>query len=166
MHLRDFFDYKNQLMKDLLSNEKIVRLLASNTSIDKPEDLAYTQVFPYEYVPETAQEGKSYICFDVDIAQSYNKTYYAPTLYIWVFSHRSTLRLPEGGVRPDEICAEICEQINGSMEYGLGELTLYSTKRFAPVTDYQGKRLEFHASEFNKTYNGGKYIPSNRKHAL
>ena len=135
MQLQEFFDYKNQLMKDLLTTKEIVRLINEDVSFENAERLAYTQVFPCEYVPDTAQEGKTYICFDVDIQESLSKTYLLPTIYIWVFTHRSKLRLPEGGVRTDALCSEIAKTINGSRLYGLGELNLESVKRFAPMTD-------------------------------
>lgn len=164
MQLHDFFDYKNQLMEDLLTNETIVGLLKDGATTESAEELMYTQVFPYEYVPETVEHGDTFICCDVDVSQSLNKTYLLPVIYIWVFSHRSKLRLPEGGVRPDKICAEICDAINGSRKYGLGELDLYAVKRFAPMTDYQGKCMIFHAVEFNRQYDPLKFTPSNRKH--
>ena len=128
--------------------------------------LAYKQVFPCEYIPETVQEGKTFICFDVDIQQSVNKTYLLPTLYIWVFTHRSKLRLPEGGVLTDRLCSEICKTINGSRYYGLGELNLFAVKRFAPATDYQGKSMTFHAKDFNRQFDPMKSTPVNRKREI
>lgn len=164
MQLQEFFDYKNQLMEDLLTNEAIVRLLDDDISMDDAASLSYKNVFPCEYVPETVQDGKTFICFDVDIQQSVNKTYLLPTLYVWVFTHRSKLRLPNGGgVRTDKMCSEICKTINGSRKYGLGELDLYSVKRFAPMTDYQGKVLTFYAKDFNRVYDPHKATPTNRK---
>ena len=163
MQLEEFFDYKNQLMKDLLTNETIVSLVGEDLESCDPADLAYTRIFPYEYVPQTVQDGYTFICFDVDITQSVDKTYYLPTIFIWIFTHRSRLRLPEGGVRPDKICSEICKTINGSRFYGLGELSLYSTKRFAPMTDYQGHMMVFHTKDFSKVYNPKKPVPVNRK---
>lgn len=163
MQLSEFYDYKNKLMEDLLTNEDIVRLLNSDIDINNAKSLAYTLVFPCEYVPDTVEHGNTYICFDVDIQKSVNKTYLLPTLYVWVFSHKSLLRLPEGGVRTDKLCSKICEAINGSREYGLGELNLYSVKRFAPMTDYQGKCMTFHAVDFNRQFDPKKPTPSNRK---
>lgn len=164
MQLEDFFDYKNQLMEDILTTESIVRLLDEEIPMDDAKELAYKQVFPCEYVPETVQEGKTYICFDVDILKSSSSTFYIPTIYIWIFAHRSRLRLPNGGgVRTDKICSEVCKKINGSRKYGLGELDLYSAKRFAPMTDYQGKVLCFYAKDFNRTYDASRQTPSNRK---
>lgn len=163
MQLQEFFDYKNQLMEDLLTNEDIVRLIDDTVALQNADSLAYTQVFPCEYIPDTVQDGKTYICFDVDVQRTADKTFLSPTLFVWVFTHRSKLRLPEGGVRTDKLCSEICKAINGSRKYGLGELNLYSVKRFAPMTDFQGKVLTFYAKDFNRVYDGKKYTPENRK---
>jgi len=115
-------------------------------------------------VPETDEHGCTYICFDVDIKKSINKTYLIPTIYIWVFSHKSKLRIPDGGgVRPDIICQKIAETINSSYDYGLGRLELYAVNRFAPATDHIGKVMTFMAKDFNNTSPTGKKIPANRK---
>ena len=150
-------------MGDLLSNETIVKLINEDIELEDAESLAYKQVFPCEYVPDTTEKGYTYICMDVDITSSINKTYLTPVLYVWVFAHRSRLRLPEGGVRTDKLCNEICKAISGSMNYGLGKLTLVSVRRFAPQTDYQGKCMLFETTDFNRPYDGTKPIPSNRK---
>ena len=163
MQLEEFYDYKNKLMEDLLTNESIVHLIDEKIPLDSATALAYSQVFPCEYVPDTIEHGDTYICFDVDIQGTEFKTFLYPVLYIWVFTHRSKLRLPEGGVRTDKLCSEICKSINGSHEYGLGELSLYSVKRFAPMTDFQGKVMVFRAKDFNRQSTPQHVIPSNRK---
>lgn len=164
MQLEEFYDYKNQLMEDILTTESIVKLIDETVDIDHAAQLAYKNVFPFEFIPETVENGSVFICFDVDIQKSTSKTFYLPTLYIWVFAHKSKLRLPNGeGVRTDKLCSEICKKINGSRDYGLGELDLYSAKRFAPMTAYNGKLLTFYATDFNRQHDGSKRIPSNRK---
>ena len=164
MNLNEFYDYKNQLMEDLLTNKEIVRLLCDDGQVIKdPRELVYTQVHPYEYLPETTEHGQTFICCDVDIQKSMNKTFLIPVLYIWIFTHRSKLRLPEGGVRVDKLAAEIAKQINASRKYGLGELELFSARRFAPINEYQGKVLTFETRDFNRTRPTGQPVPSNRK---
>lgn len=164
MQLDEFFDYKNQLMNDLLTSKEIIKLLDDDSdSGKKPEEYVYTQVFPFEYVPETVEHGQTFICCDVDIQKSVNKTFLLPTLYIWVFTHKSKMRLPTGGVRIDKLCSEIANAVNGSRYYGLGEMDLYAVKRFAPITDYQGKVMTFYATDFNRVLPTGKPVPSNRK---
>ena len=168
MQLQDVWDYKNQLMEDLLMHKEIVNLINEDMTLEQARDsetgLAYTQIFPYEYVPKTIQDGHTYVCFDVDVTSVTNKTYLVPVLYFWVFTHISRLRLPNGrGVRPDALCSEICKAINGSMYYGLGALDLYSVKRFSPMSEYNGKLMTFYMTEFNRPYDGRKPIPANRK---
>ena len=164
MLLEEFFDYKNQLMEDLLTTESIVRLIDDNCELVVPaKQLAYTQVFPYEHVPETTKYGHTFVCFDVDIQSAPNRTYLKPVIYIWVFTHRSKMRLPEGGVRVDKLASEIAKKINGSRFYGLGELEFNSSKRFAPLAEYHGKVLTFQTMDFNNPRPTGKEIPSNRK---
>lgn len=165
MQLEDFFDYKNQLMEDLLTNETIVHLIDDDMPMERAHELAYKQVFPYEYVPETAETSLTYVCFDVDVSRSSSvKPQYVLNIYLYVMAHASKMRLPEGGVRVDKLCSEIAKAINGSYDYGLGTLELQSTRRFAPMTDYQGKSIVFQAKEINrfkaKTH---KAIPANRK---
>ena len=76
MELTEFFDYKNQLMKELCCNENIVRLITDRKDSDVPNHtLAYSQIFPFEFVPETVDNGQTFICFDVDIADVLDKVY-------------------------------------------------------------------------------------------
>ena len=163
MQLADFFDYKNQLMHDIVTSDEIVKLINQDIETADAESLIYTQIFPYEYLPETTQEGKTYICCDVDVYMAESKTFLTAVLYIWIFAHKANLRAPEGGVRVDKLCNLICEKINGSRFYGLGELGIYSCKRFAPQTDYQGKMLTFRVNEINRFRDPKKKIPQNRK---
>lgn len=163
MLLEDLFDYKNRLMKDLVTNERIVRLLDDELPFEDARSLIYKQIFPYEYVPETIEHGHTFICCDVDVQSVTSKTYLNPTLSIWVFTHKSKLRLPQGGVRTDQLVCEINKVLNGSRYYGLGELNLYSVRRFATLTDFQGKQMVFLANEFNRLSPTGKPIPKNRK---
>lgn len=164
MQLDELFDYKNRLVHDLLTNKEVVRLLDDDEEgIQNPEELVYTQVFPYEYVPEMITHGQTFICCDVDIQKVTSKTFLTPYLYIWVFTHKSKIRLRDSGVRTDRLCSEIVEAINGSRYYGLGELELNSARRFHPIDDYLGRVLTFNATDFNRLSPSGKSAPSNRK---
>lgn len=165
MQLADFYDYKNRLMEDILTTPSIVSLITDDPAFrTDPRLLTYSQVFPFEYIPETVEHSKTFVCFDVDVQKSLNKTFLSPTLYIWEFTHKSNLRLPNGdGVRTDRLAEEIAKAINGSRCYGLGELDLYSVKRFAPLADYNGKQMTFYLTEFNRPSPTRKSIPAQRK---
>lgn len=161
--LDEFFDYKNRFMEDILTDKDIVALINEDVPFEESKKLAYTQVFPYEYVPETIEHGQVFVCCEVDVQKSLNKTYLLPTFYVWVFAHKSKLRLPTGGVRTDALCSKIVEKLNGSRFYGLGEFSIYAARRFAPMTDYIGKQLTFETTDFNRLNPTGQPIPSNRK---
>lgn len=149
-------------MKDLCCNKNIVALITDDEESDVPNHtLPYSQIYPYEFIPETVDSGQTFICFDVDIAEVVNKTFYVPVLYIWAFTHKSKMRLPNGGVRIDQLSAEIDKVLNGSRLYGLGELNLRSVGRFSPILDYQGRVLTYYAKDFNRS--SSKYPPSSRR---
>lgn len=162
MKLDEFFDYKNQFMKDLCCNEDIIKLVTDKDNSKVPNHtIAYSQIFPFEFVPETVDNGQTFICFDVDITEVINKTFYVPVLYVWIFTHKSKMRLKEGGVRVDKIASKVDEMLNGSRSFGLGELDLYNVSRFSPITDYQGRVLVYYAKDFNRATS--KQPPSFRK---
>lgn len=163
MRLEEFYDYKNRLMHDLCCNSDIVKLVTGKENPDVPNHgLAYTQIYPFEYVPETENDSRTFICFDVDIVSVPNKTFYTPVLYIWVFTHKSKMRMPKGGIITDELSSKIDEMLNGNRYYGLGELDLDSVRRFSPITDYLGRVLTYYTKDFNRTPMQ-RPIPSNRK---
>lgn len=162
--LEEFFDYKNRLMEDLLTNETVRRLLSDDAeTVTSPEALMYKQVFPFEYVPEVVEHGQTFICCEVDIESVRNKTFLNPTISIWIFTHTSKLRLPEGGVRTDKLASEIVGILNGSRMYGLGELELTNVRRFSPAAHYQGRKIVFATEDFNRLHRDSQKIPVNRK---
>ena len=166
MLLDELFDYKNELMKTICNNAEIIHLVTDSEDAPCPNyDLPYKQIFPYEYVPDTVDHGKTFICFDVDIQEVYSKTTYNPVIYIWIFTHTSKLQLPEGGVRIDKIAVEINKELSGSRTFGLGELELRLTDRFVPINDYLGRVLVYSAKDFNRPSSRRPYKnpPANRK---
>ena len=163
MNLDELFDYKNELMKTFCKNENIVRLVTDSEDAPVPDfDLPYNQIFPFEFVPETVSEGTTFICFDVDIEDVISKTFYMPIIYIWMFTHKSKLRLEHGGIRLDQLAVEINKELNGSRYFGLGELELRRVDRFVPVLDYRGRVLTYTARDFNRIA-PSKKPPANRK---
>lgn len=157
------FQYKNQLIADILTDKDIVRLITGNDDFSSdPKSLVYDQVYPFEYIPDTVQNGRTYVCCDVDIQTVTSKTYLNPVVYVWVFTHKSLLRLPEGGVRTDRLSSKIESIVNGSRYYGIGELELSSIKRFSPIQDYQGRSIVFQAKDYNRPHPSNKTIPSVR----
>lgn len=166
MNLEEFYDYKNLLMKDLCCDPDVVRIVTgSDTAAVPNHDLPYTQIFPYEFVPETVNDAQTFICFDTDIISVPNRTIYVPAIYVWAFSHKSRLRAEEGGCTIDKLAVAINQILNGNRYYGLGELRLDSVRHFSPITDYQGRALTYYARDFNRKYSKP-VLPANRKEGV
>ncbi len=167
MQLEELYDYKNRFAEDVLTSETLVRLITDDDSFDmsRTGELMYSYVFPYEYMPDTVEKAGTYIFIEVEAQRMTEETFFNPVLYVWIISHKSKLRLPEGGVRTDKIVTEIAKLLNGSRMYGLGGLDLYAVRRFSPIADYNGKLMTFHAREWNKPYGARSAftVPSNRK---
>lgn len=125
-------------------------------------DLPYRQIFPYEFIPDTVEDGQTFICFDVDLLKVENKTFYYPVIYVWVLTHKSRMRLDGGGLLLDELATEITQMLNGDRYFGLGELELGNSLRFTPATDFKGRSLAFYATDFNRQH-GSINSPSNRR---
>jgi hypothetical protein len=147
LNLEEFFSYKNTLMKALCTDAEIMRLLEVSGA-----KLPYGRVFPFELVPEAVSEAQTLICFDADVIDAENKTFLVPALYVWVFTHKSKMRLPEGGVRIDALASRVDKLLNGSRDFGLGELNLARVGRFSPNDDYQGRVLAYRARDFNRPH--------------
>lgn len=163
MLLEELFNYKNELMKILCSNKAIMQLMTDDENVPVPNHkMAYKKIFPFEYIPDTVDKGDTFICYDVDIIDVENKTYLYPAIYIWIFTHKSKLRLPKGGARLDSLAVEINKELNGNRCFGLGELYLKRVERFVPIDDYQGRCLVYHAKDFNNI-SPSKKAPANRR---
>ena len=163
MLLEEFFDYKNYLMEIFCSNKEILKLLTDDENIAVPSPaMAYKKIFPLEYIPDTVGQGGTFICYDVDIADVENETFLKPVLYIWIFTHKSKLRLPKGGLRLDSLSVEINKELNGNRNFGLGKLSLKRVDRFVPIDDYQGRCLTYITKDFNNT-RPSKKPPINRR---
>lgn len=166
MNLDETFGYKNLLMEQVCKNETIVKLITKNKDAAIPNHaLPYSQVFPCEWVPDTIDYAKTFICFDVDITSVPNKTFYLPVLYVWVFTHKSNLRAPAdmgGGLTVDRVCVEIDKMLNGNRFFGLGDLKLNGLKRFTPIQGYHGRVIIYSAKDFNRP-SGRIEAPSNRR---
>lgn len=163
MQLEELYDYKNLLMKHLCCDAEVVKTVTGNDDAVVPNhDLPYYQIFPFEYIPETVNDAKTFICFDMDIVSVPNKTVYIPVIYVWVCAHKSQLRAKEGGCTLDKMAVAVNRLLNGNRYYGLGKLKLDSVRRFQPITDYYGRALTFYSKDFNEKW-AKPDIPSNRK---
>lgn len=85
-------EVKEQLLKDILQDEVIVKLLANKTDVTLPaKALRYKQVFPWMKVPKVAEEARTFITFDVTRLPPITGATRLYQLDIWVLVHDSMM---------------------------------------------------------------------------
>lgn len=166
MQLEEFFNYKNELMRELCASEAVQKLMMTDENEDlilPNHDAAYRNIFPYEFIADTVDTAQTFICFDTDVTEVYNRVDLNVALYVWIFTHKSLLRLKGGGLRLDALAAAVDRLLNQSRLFTKNPLELKSVGRFVPIDDYSGRILTFVGSEWNAAMQPRKQPPQNRR---
>jgi hypothetical protein len=109
----------------------------------------YKNIFPYNFVPETAEETGVYVCYNVSVPRVYNKTFKALTIQFYVFCHQSVIKMKQG-IRTDLIAEEIDGIFNGTMAIGLPRMALQSVEPLNPVEKYHGLEIIYFTEDWNR----------------
>ena len=152
-NLEEFTTYKQTLMKAICTSDSIIDLVKLDT--DKPEvtgkDLRYVRIFPYNYVPLTTENATTFICFTVTAPVVKNDMITELCLTIYVFTHQDIMRTDKG-IRTDLLVSEIDKLLNGSLEYGLGKVSLKGCDVMqVPVRGYSGLYSIYSVKDFNRS---------------
>lgn len=152
-NLEEFTTYKQTLMKAICTSDSIVDLIKLDT--DKPEitgkDLRYVRIFPYNYVPLVTENATTFICFTVTAPVVKNEMITELCLTIYVFTHQDIMRTDKG-MRTDLLVSEIDKLLNGSLEYGLGKVSLKGCDVMqVPVRGYSGLYSIYSVKDFNRS---------------
>lgn len=145
-YLIDLTNYKNRVMEILLSDKKIVSLITNKDISDDDlpaKELAYSRVYPYDFIPDTATEQCMYICFDVDVIGTPTEYTSEVALYVYFICHKEYLRIPGVGIRTDLTAGRIDELINGQLGWGFDRIELQKCTRFNPGVDFEGRVLKY-----------------------
>lgn len=149
-------EYKDNFIKAIKNNNDILEsMLGTGYTEDDVNGITYSQLFPYLYVDETQQDAKSYICIEIDPAGK-TRTMQQPTIYIWVYCHKSIMKYYKDGyrgTRVDILVDMVDRTIRNLMEtnprsLGIGELSFEKAPYFFPATNYYGRQLIYTTSDF------------------
>ena len=139
----------------ICSDQEIVDLILDKENSTVPDrSLMYSRVFPYAYTPDATKETNTYVCFRIYVPEVMNKTFKRMNICFYVFSHQDYIRTSDG-LRPDLIAGRIEALLNGSMDLGVGRVSLEGMDDISPAEQFHGVALEYSVSEFNRpTING------------
>lgn len=147
-------DYKNKVILALLNDEQIVNVINASE-----EDLVYTHIFPYLYMPETLTVVSTYITMSVDIPKiSSNGIWSYPRLTIYIISHQSAMELDiptVSATRIDYLSGLVDKLLNNNSDFGYGRLKLTSNVESSVNSTHKCRQLTFIATDINDSLCGG-----------
>lgn len=150
-------EIKRKIMLKLAQDPKIFELI-DNKDIDPecPDDLIYTNIFPYTRVDYTVQEVGAYICLKLDYPDvNENGIYKDAQLTFYVICNMGCMRVHGGLARTDAIAERIIELFDWTEEYGF-KLQLFEEKENPIDENFYYRRLTFISVAPNGMKNGMK----------
>lgn len=145
-------EWKNIAIEKFLANEKIIKVL-DVTEEEMEEGLVYLRIFPHLYIPDVTETTSSFINIEVRKPSiSDNGKWIYPELIIDIIVHQNKMKLEMAGIsatRADRMSELIEQELNGSVDFGVGELVLISDEPGSVNDKFRFRRLTFVAEEFN-----------------
>lgn len=119
---------KRKIMQKLVQDEQIQKLI-DNKDIEYPEDLIYSNIFPYLKIDNTLQESKICLGMEVDFPKriSSNIAFKEVQISFLGICKNDFLKMDNGYSRLDLLMERICELINWNSWLGF---------KFDLVSDY------------------------------
>lgn len=154
----EIIEYRKKIMAEICKSLEIVKLLGCENE-ENPEDvIPYNHSFPHEYVPETINETKKFINFDIKSRIDYrNNVYKDVIVYFFVMCHQNVVRYKDGVSEYlwyDRVTCELDNLFSEQNKLGVGEMILTDNAPYCPQQIFKGRLLTFTVKDFN---NGLKY---------
>lgn len=145
----ELYEYKRKVIAAILDSEDIIQGL--NADCD-PSELMYNNVFPFGVVAPVQSEAKCLITVEITMPQVSTVNYFFKDVLIvvTVICHNDLMRTDFGIPRHDYVSAKICELLNGSTEFGYGEIQLVSNTEGVFTEQHSGRVMRFKTQERNK----------------
>lgn len=145
-------------MAELCMSPEIVKLLGCEDEENLEDIIPYNYSFPHEYIPETINETKRFINFEIKARiDPRNNVFKDVTIYFFVMCHQDVVRYEENGreyLWYDKVTCELDNLFSEQNKLGIGEMILTDNVPYCPQQIFKGRLLTFTVKDFN---NGLKY---------
>ena len=166
-------DLKTAVIKELVNDEAFFYAIDSPEikDIKQAKKLVYTHIFPYHQNPETIDTVITFITIQVHVPKPYSymrsKTWVAPNLEIWIFSHNKHMEvnnIPKiSDNRNDYISKLLDQKFNGRDTLGgskkdennlhlYGNLELVANVEGAFSKDFLYRQMVFETVDLNHSF--------------
>lgn len=159
--LKELTDYKNTILIRLVGNQDICKAVfyQNQNFLEQPDvdykevGLIHSNIYPYDFIPSTAEElkdTKTYITLSVtDYRKASGNQFRAGNVFVKVFAHKTLFRTSYDFLRVDFIVSKIEELLGGKRGIGIGELEFIGMKEYQVNGDYLGTYLHYRPVDFS-----------------
>ena len=138
--------YKKRIIEQMLYEDSDIIMLLDNPEIDDtcPDEILYTNIFPFIRIPDTQDVAANYITFTIDdIDQgSRNEAMKRQHVQFVIFVHKNKVKTKWGIPRHDLIEYVIRDIFNLSNKLGL-QMNFQTSREGVTDTDYCTRTLHF-----------------------
>ena len=155
-NLSEYKEYKGKLVKAIVENADCVALITNTTGttlpakrlIDTPSKV--NQLHLYDYIPNTTEEAKTHVCIEVYDGPAINYTVAGFFIEVEIIVPETMMRM-SGDTRLDALAVAIDKLINGSADYGFGNVSRVQSALNVPAEGFRGRLLKYYVKDWNMT---------------
>ena len=164
MNLEEIGTFKNKVVSKLINDDNVLNVLLGD--IDKVEDPETALlgkdgsgkggcVFKFEYVPDTQENSKTFLCVEVVPNETDGDTITNMTIYVFAYCSKNLMqtyhRAGTAGTRIDILVSDVDKILNGNSEFGIGPLEWAGSSIYKPAQWYYGRMLVYQVGTFRRS---------------
>lgn len=150
-------EWKNVILSELQNDEMILKVLGV-TDDEIEEGLMYNRFFPFEYITQTQEIAKTYICVEIGINRDNDRRYSAlvyvrPIITFRIVAHQNDNKItsfPTYKTKLDYLAELIDKKYNGKSIKGSNELELRCNIPSEISTTYRSRVVQFRGVDLDK----------------
>ena len=156
--LAQVVEYKHEVMKTLKSSKELIGLITNIRDVDMDSDAAYDVIdnnfFDYSFCDDTFQSDRAVIFVEVAMQRRPSVDFKGMKVIIQVICNKGYVNLDPSlfpgmvGNRRDNIALAIAKELEGSEEFGIGDLLLTQCEPVSTPNGFTGIGLTFDAVDF------------------
>lgn len=156
MNLKQFREYRSLIMRKICEDQTIVDLLTNTeNSAATPDELVKKHIYPFEFIPGTTEEGKSYVSmlFSVPMVDNgmTSLTCYLK-IYVVTYAELAWAKDENGmsALRYDLIAEEIDKTLNGLIDTGFKIELMARKDGYQPMHNWHGTAITYEVQAWNR----------------
>lgn len=163
MNLEEIGSFKNKIVSKLINDSNILdAILGDINDIKDPETALLGKdgsgnggcVFKFEYIPDTQENSKTFLCVEVVPQETDGDTITNMVIYVFAYCSKNLMqtyhRKGQAGTRVDILVSDIDKILNGNSEFGIGPLEWAGSSIYKPAQPYYGRMLVYRVGTFRR----------------